>query len=185
MKLKKDEPILKALKKIERPPSVQALMSYQGFVAADYNFYTSAEGESGEAKAREIHAKGWARYVPLVVAEAKDATGMREIKTVPDVGRIARYFYDYMGLPLKPIEDGSDRFVGVITIDPFVESAKEIFGLEAGCPYFKSLSGVFPFFFKELLAYIGQADTIRFVQDKFIGLGDGITRIGFESTPKR
>lgn len=180
MRLRKDEPILKALRKIGRPPEVQAVMSYQGFVAADYNFYKSAEKEAGEAKARQIHAKGWAYYVPMIVAESKEAMGIHEIKTVPDVGRVARYFYDSIDLPLKPVEDGPTKFVGMITIDPIIDCAKELFNLEIGCSYFKSLSQVFPYFFKELITHIGQKDNIRFSQDKFIGLGDGVTRIVFE-----
>jgi hypothetical protein len=184
MKLRKDEPILKALKTMGRPPAVQAAMSYRGFVAADYNFYKSAEKEVGEAKARQIHAKGWAYYVPMIVAESKEAMGMHEIKTVPDVGRVARYFYDSIDLPLKPVEDGPTKFVGMITIDPIIDCAKELFNLEIGCSYFKSLSKVFPYFFKEVIIHIGQKDNIRFSQDKFIGLGDGVTRITFETRKK-
>jgi len=177
-----DEPILKVLKRIGRPPEVQAVMSYQGFVAADYNFYKSAEKEAGEAKAQQIHAKGWAYYIPMIVEESKAAMGIHVIETVPDVGRVARYFYDSIDLPLKPVEDGPKRYVGMITIDPIIDCAKELFNLEIGCPYFKSLSEVFPFFFKELLICIGQKDNIRFFQDKFIGLGDEVTRIAFETT---
>jgi len=184
MKRRKDEPILKALETIGRPPEVQAVMSYQGFVAADYNFYKSAEKEAGEANARQIHAKGWAYYVPMIVAESKEAMGVHEIKAVPDVGRVARYFYDSIDLPLKPVEDGPKRFVGIITIDPIIDCAKELFNLEIGCPYFRSLSKVFPLFFRELLIRIGQEDKIRFSQDKFIGLGDDVTRITFQATDK-
>jgi hypothetical protein len=184
VKLRKDEPILKALKAMGRPPAVQAVMSYQGFVAADFNFYRSAEKEAGEAKARHIHARGWAYYVPMIVAESKEAMGKYDIETVPDVGRVARYFYDSIDLPLKPVEDGPKRFVGMITIDPIIDCAKELFNLEIGCPYFKSLSKVFPFFFEELIIHIGQKDSIRFLQDRFIGLGDDVTRIILETTKK-
>lgn len=175
--MEKGEALLEAIRQIGRTPKEQAIHAYKAFVSADYTFYKELEKEKGQEEATEVHKRLWARYVPAIVREAKEYLGIGEVTDLPTAGRIVRYAFDFMSCPMKTIEDRPQRFIGIISLCPIIDYSIELFGIELGCPYHRSLSRASLACTEKIIEILGLSSVIEVSQDKSLCLGDDFYRI--------
>jgi len=175
----KEASVFDVLKVIGRPVQEQLVSSVMGFVGADYAFYKAVEKEVGQDKAKDIYCKLWEGYVGAWAKGAMEAIGITEVKDIPTLGRIARFVYDDILCPLKPVIDTQDRYVGLILLCPFVDHTVNMFGEKFGCSYHQALAKSCSNFVAKMAEFLGLKDVIG-KQDKFMCLGDDVCRITYE-----
>lgn len=175
-----DFSVIEAIKKTGRNIEDYVRSSTIGLVAVDYFYYKKILKDLNPQKALKLYSYTWNKDIEKKILEYSSKMRMSEVYSIPVLGRIAMSFFDERCCPLKPIEDSSNRYVGIVIVCPFVEYTTTLFHEEIGCPYHRLLARHSEAFLNLLVDLTGLKDHVEAKQDRFMCEGDSFCRIIFE-----
>lgn len=175
-----DHSVIEAIGKSGRRIEDYVKGSTIGLVSVDYFYYKKILEDLDPPKALELYTHTWDQNIEREIKSCSSKMGISKVDDVPTLGRITRSLFDDRCRPLKEIEDTSERYVGIVTICPFVEYTKTIFNQKVGCPYHRLLAKHSDTFLNLLVDVAGLKGRVTAKQDKFMCEGDNICRIILE-----
>lgn len=146
-----EEPLFKALKRINRSIEEQGRSNFNSFIAVDYFLYSGMEKSVGKEKAETLHQNLWRQYPPIWVKTAKNALKIGDIQSLADLGKVIEYCQKTRFCNFNVKSSEGSRLEGEITICAFVEVTQQTFGIKKEDNYFGSVFGCTEAFIKNII----------------------------------
>ncbi|MEW6273679.1 MAG: hypothetical protein AB1556_00975 [Bacillota bacterium] len=160
----------------------EALVAWVGAAAAlDLLYWETLEEAFGARTAHRIYSKVWEKLALGNLDHVLDALGVRDNINIKTIGQISKVYWESINCPYTVVEETDDIHVGEITICPYWESLKEIFGEERArdcCK--KGMGATTANYYQAIIKALGKWDEIYATQDKCMCLGDDVCRVVFK-----
>ncbi len=171
------EPILEAIKMIGRSPIEQAKFAYQTFISADYSFFKSVERNIGPEKAPNFHKDLWIKYIPEMLALAKETLKINEINTASTIGKLVKFMYESRCFIFQIKKNTQNLFEATIKTCPLKVYAIKMFNQTSSSNYLRSLASIDKAQLEAFLKEAGIEKSFEASWKKLICLGDDECRL--------
>jgi hypothetical protein len=174
-------PIFEAIEKTGQ--SVEdALVSWvQAATALDYLYWETLEEALGARPAHRIYSRVWEKLALGNLDHVQDALGIRGNINMHTIGLLSKAYWHSIACPYTVVEENEDVHIGEISMCPYWENMKILFGEEKAKDCVKKGMGATTSnYYQAIIKALGKWDEIYATQDKCICLGDDVCRVVFK-----
>jgi hypothetical protein len=150
----------------------------RAFVGHDHQMWRVWEDFYGARDGVIMYSRVWEGFALGFLDVIKATIGMQEFKTIDDLAKLNRAYWEAIGCEVEEVEQTADKLVTVITTCPFFDNMVDMYGKEAASEMMKKTIGpTSANYYQALLKALGLWDTFFVTQDQFRSLGDGVCRM--------
>jgi hypothetical protein len=150
----------------------------RAFVGHDHQMWRVWEDFYGARDAVIMYSRVWEGFALGFLEVIKATIGMQEFKTIDDLAKLNRAYWEAIGCEVQEVEKTEDKLVTVITTCPYFDNMVDMYGKEAASEMMKKTIGpTSANYYQALMKALGLWDTFFVTQDQFRSLGDGVCRM--------
>jgi hypothetical protein len=150
----------------------------RAFVGHDHQMWRVWEDFYGARDAVIMYSRVWEGFALGFLDVIKAAIGMQEFKTIDDLAKLNRAYWEAIGCEVEDVEQTADKLIAVITTCPYFDNMVDMYGKEAASEMMKKTIGpTSANYYQTLMKALGLWDTFFVTQDQFRSLGDGVCRM--------
>ena len=150
----------------------------RAFVGHDHQMWRVWEDFYGARDAVIMYSRVWEGFALGFLDVIKATIGMQEFKTIDDLAKLNRAYWEAIGCEVEEVEQTADKLVTVITTCPYFDNMVDMYGKEAASEMMKKTIGpTSANYYQTIMKALGLWDTFFVTQDQFRSLGDGVCRM--------
>jgi hypothetical protein len=150
----------------------------RAFVGHDHQMWRVWEDLYGAREAVIMYSRVWEGFALSFLDVIKKTIGMQEFKTIDDLARLNRAYWEAIGCEVEEVEKTDDKLVTLITTCPYFDNMVDMYGKEAASEMMKKTIGpTSANYYQALMKALGLWDTFFVTQDQFRSLGDSACRM--------
>ena len=150
----------------------------RAFVGHDHQMWRVWEDFYGARDAVIMYSRVWEGFALGFLDVIKATIGMQEFKTIDDLAKLNRAYWEAIGCEVEEVEQTADKLITVITTCPYFDNMVDMYGKEAASEMMKKTIGpTSANYYQTIMKALGLWDTFFVTQDQFRSLGDGVCRM--------
>ena len=150
----------------------------RAFVGHDHQMWRVWEDFYGARDGVIMYSRVWAGFALAFLDVIKATIGMQEFKTIDDLAKLNRAYWEAIGCEVEEVEQTADKLITVITTCPYFDNMVDMYGKESASEMMKKTIGpTSANYYQTLMKALGLWDTFFVTQDQFRSLGDGVCRM--------
>jgi len=150
----------------------------RAFVGHDHQMWRVWEDFYGARDGVIMYSRVWEGFALGFLDVIKATIGMQEFKTIDDLAKLNRAYWEAIGCEVEEVEQTADKLITVITTCPYFDNMVDMYGKEAASEMMKKTIGpTSANYYQTLMKALGLWDTFFVTQDQFRSLGDGVCRM--------
>jgi len=150
----------------------------RAFVGHDHQMWRVWEDFYGARDAVIMYSRVWEGFALGFLDVIKATIGMQEFKTIDDLAKLNRAYWEAIGCEVEEVEQTVDKLITVITTCPYFDNMVDMYGKEAASEMMKKTIGpTSANYYQTIMKALGLWDTFFVTQDQFRSLGDGVCRM--------
>jgi hypothetical protein len=108
----------------------------------------------------------------------KGVINMQEFKTIDDLAKLNRAYWEAIGCEVEEVEQTPDKLVTIIKTCPYFDNMVDMYGKDAASEMMKKTIGpTSANYYQALMKALGLWETFFVTQDQFRSLGDSVCRM--------
>lgn len=177
----KKNPIFEALEKTGQSVEDALVGWVQAATALDFLYWETLEEAFGARTAHRIYSKVWEKLALANLDHVVDALGIRDNINIHAIGLLSKAYWEAIACPYTVVQENEDIHVGEISMCPYWENMRILFGEERAKDCVKKGMGATTAnYYQAIIKALGKWDEIYATQDKCICLGDDKCRVVFK-----
>jgi hypothetical protein len=150
----------------------------RGFTGHDHQMWRVWEDFYGARDGVIMYSRVWEGFALGFLDVIKATIGMQEFKTIDDLAKLNRAYWEAIGCEVEEVEQTADKLITVITTCPYFDNMVDMYGKEAASEMMKKTIGpTSANYYQTIMKALGLWDTFFVTQDQFRSLGDGVCRM--------
>lgn len=150
----------------------------RAFVGHDHQMWRVWEDFYGARDGVIMYSRVWEGFALGFLDVIKATIGMQEFKTIDDLAKLNRAYWEAIGCEVEEVEQTADKLITVITTCPYFDNMVDMYGKEAASEMMKKTIGpTSANYYQTIMKALGLWDTFFVTQDQFRSLGDGVCRM--------
>ena len=150
----------------------------RAFVGHDHQMWRVWEDFYGARDAVIMYSRVWEGFALGFLDVIKATIGMQEFKTIDDLAKLNRAYWEAIGCEVEEVEQTADKLITVITTCPYFDNMVDMYGKESASEMMKKTIGpTSANYYQTIMKALGLWDTFFVTQDQFRSLGDGVCRM--------
>jgi hypothetical protein len=150
----------------------------RAFVGHDHQMWRVWEDFYGARDGVIMYSRVWAGFALAFLDVIKATIGMQEFKTIDDLAKLNRAYWEAIGCEVEEVEQTADKLITVITTCPYFDNMVDMYGKESASEMMKKTIGpTSANYYQTIMKALGLWDTFFVTQDQFRSLGDGVCRM--------
>ena len=132
----------------------------------------------GAREAVIMYSRVWEGFALSFLDVIKSTIGMQEFKTIDDLSKLNRAYWEAIGCEVEEVEKTEDKLVTLITTCPYFDNMVDMYGKDAASEMMKKTIGpTSANYYQTLMKALGLWETFFVTQDQFRSLGDSSCRM--------